>query len=604
MGIIKHRPRISLLVEREITVGGTHQASVVVDAKREVPIEWLRINLCGIERGTIGSGEHKTRKSWTFLNLRAELSGPKTLPVGRSEFPVRFDIPADVPPSFRGRAASTEYTADVRASIAWWPDAKESFEVHVIIPWQPETEDQPLLFSSDPRGPKAREPHVEGSLASSVYEPGAVVTGALALNNVQYNDYKALDVGLVAFESVTLPNRNPSRHEHSRYAVRLATTNPSEGAAIPFKFRLPEAVPVTYISALWKLDWAFEAHARISWAGDLHLQVPITLIPRSGDTERSPRPQHAPPSVGSERVERIWNEVAESLGLSYGSDGMRGEAGDVELRVWREHRGREGVFLVGSVKYPSLHLNLMIEPASGLLRAFRGGFDFVDPPWDRRHFVEGREADQIRAFGIQLREVLPQFDFVRGDDGMFQVENQGSGQTGKELSDFCENVQSLAASIEPARVSIPPPPAMAEDLEAWRGLAARLAATLETARMAVEGELDGMPAAVVTEWSQEGQPLRTQLSISPVVPVASEYHIVLTPDEEGEISLESWSLPGGAVQEVARALLSDALGFELSARGMRLSLPAPVSDPRPLVSRLTELARLAVLLRPGAGPFR
>ena len=604
MGIIKHRPRISLLVEREIKVGGNHHANVVVDADREVSIEWLRIDLQGNERGSIGSGDHKTTKSWRFLNLRAELSGARTIPVGRTEFPVRFDIPSDVPPSFRGRSAWTEYSAEVRASISWWPDAKESFEVHVSVPWRPGPEDRPLLFSTDPSGPKAREPHVEGSLASSVYEPGAVVTGALALNNVAYNDYKALDVGLVAFESVTLPNRRPTRNEHSRYAVRLTTTNPVEGASIPFKFRLPETVPITYTSALWKLEWAFEAHARISWAGDLHLQVPITLIPPSKEAKKSPKPQHAPPTVGSERVERIWREVAEALGLVYDSDGMRGATGDVELRVWREHRGREGVFLVGGLSYHSLHLDLAIEPARGLRRAFRSGFEFIDPPWDRRHHVEGREGEQISAFGALLREVLPQFETVQMDDSSAQVENRGSGQSGDELTAFCEHVKKLAAVIEPARAAIPPPPSMSEGIEAWKELAERLRTSLETARMAVQGELDGMPVAVITEWSPEGRPVRTQLIVSPVVPVASEYHVVLTPQEDGVVSLDNWSLPRGAVQEAARKLLTDALGFELSAERLRLSLPAPVSDPRPLIPRLIELARLAVLLRPGAGPFR
>lgn len=603
MGIIKHRPVISLLVDREIVVGGSHQATVVVDARREVPIDWLRITLRGAERGTVGAGEHQTTKRLDFLNLQAELAGARVLPAGRAEFPVRFDLPDTAPPSYRGRRARTEYTAEVHVSIPWWPDSRESFEIHVAQPWQPGPADKPLLFSSDPGGPKAREAHVEGSLAGLVFEPGAVVSGALALNNVKWNDYRSIEVGLVAIETITLPKHRPVRTELTRYATRLATEDPVEGAAIPFRFRLPQTVPISYRSSLWQLDWFFDVRVGIRWAGDLQLQVQVMLLPATGDASRHAEPARAPPSVGSERVERIWKDVAQELGLLYDSGCLTQRIGAASLQIWRDHRGRAGVFMVGMVAFPSLRLDLRIDPATGLLRLV-GGRSFIDAAWDRKHHVEGREQGQVSAVGDALGEVLRAFGATRMTDEVLQVEHRGSGQKHREVLEFCRAVQLLAPAVERARAAVPPPEPMADAEGSWRTLAERLDTSLERARMAVVGTLDGMAAEVITEWSPQGKPLRTLASIAPVVPVASPYHVLLKPGPDGKVTIDAWPLPSGAVQELARQLLADARGLEVSAEWIRLSLSAPILDTTPLLSRLTDLVRLAVLLRPGAGPFR
>lgn len=604
MSFIKRRPEIRLLVEREMKAGGAHKATIVVDARREVPIEWLRIDLRGLERGSVGSGEHQTTKRWDFLNLRAELASARTLPVGRSEFPVRFELPPEVPPSYRGRSAKVEYTADVRASIPWWPDARESFEIHVAPRWFAPPEDKPLLFSSDPGGLRGREPHIEGSLAGSVFEPGGLISGALALGNVRWNDYRAIEVGLVAVEIVTLPNRTPARHDLTRYTIRLEMDEPREGASVPFRFRLPEQVPITYRSVLWRLDWHFEVEAKIRWAADMGLRVPVAVIPPAVEPGRARRRQHAPPSVGSERVEQIWREVGDVLGLELAEGSLQGREGEVELEIYREHRGRAGVFLVGRISFAPLDLRLTIEPNRGLRRHLGGGLAFAGDRWDRHHLVAARDRDQARAVGAVLGEVLASFESTHMTDDHIQVERSDSGQKYQELHAFCRNVRRLASLIEPARAAIPPPASMIEGLESWRALARELRASLETARMAVRGQLDGLAAEVITEWTPDGQPLRTLVTLGTAVPVESQYHIYLSPDPEGALDLTGCPLPNGAARALAQELLAGAQGLEICEEKLRLTLPAPLLDPTALIPRLTGLARLTVLLRRGAGPFR
>ena len=62
-----------------------------------------------------------------------------------------------------------------------------------------------------------------------------------------------MDVGLISVETVTLPNRSPSRHDLARYAIHLDLEQAEEGQSLPFRFRLPDQVPLTARSSLWSI---------------------------------------------------------------------------------------------------------------------------------------------------------------------------------------------------------------------------------------------------------------------------------------------------------------------------------------------------------------
>jgi hypothetical protein len=441
-------------------------------------------------------------------------------------------------------------------------------------------------------------------LASSVLESGGIVSGAVALNNTAWNEYRAVDVGLVAVETITLPGANPSNRESQRFEIQIPVDRPQEGAPIPFRFRLPGHIPPSFGSRLWRLAWYFEARAHVRWRSDVRLRIPVTLIPGSQKPSAEGRRYPAPPSVGSERVEKIWHAVAAELGLQHEEGALRGSRGDVTYEVRREHRGRSGVFLVGEVSYPSLHLALGIRPAKGLDRALRKGVQLGDEAWDRRHVVRGRDEAQVATVVGALRGALIVFQGTTMDDEHAILDVRGAGQNHRRLLAFCRAVTGFSIALEPARSSTPPPASMTAALPGWRELGRRLGAPLETARMAVSGELDGLPAEVVTEWSQQGEALRTLLRIEPNLSVSPELEVHLEADGEGETSLEEWPAARGEVRALLASLLDGAHSLDVRTKEIRLAMDAPINDPVPLVGRLADMARLSLMFRPGSGPFR
>lgn len=616
MAILKTKPKINLLMQRELEPGGAYGAQVVMQASRDVPVEWINVRIDGEERATIGAGEHQRVLRRQLLRLGAELSGKRTLPKGRTELAFRFEVPPGLPPTYRGRSCTTEYVATVHASIPWWPDARATFEMFLSQP--PPGGDgegvkpEPVLFSSDPGGPAASEPHVEGSLASSVITPGGVVEGALALNNVAANPYTGVEVGLVGTENirdVRAGGLSTSRVDALRYGLEIALSAPVEGASIPFRFRVPAELAPSHDAGLWALTWALEVRVRIRWRSDLLLRVPVVVVPaqRGPGSGKQRLDFRAPPSVGSERVEKVWQSVAAELGLASETGALRGRQGEVEYEVRREHKGRLGVFLVARLTYPSLELDLHVEPRRSLLDRWARQVTLEREIWDARHCLRARDLGQAAAVGRWLGPALRQFTAARLDDDEALVERQGSGQRRQKLVEFVVAVRDLAAAIDGARAAIPPPAAMAAGLEPWRAFAAQLGGSLETARMVARGHFHAMPVEARTEWTSEGKPERTLLTLVPNVSIATENEVHLAADEGGVIApdrLAAAALPASARPLVEAIVKGGALAFDLTGQELRLALRAPILDPGPLADRLVQMTQLCELVRSAKGPFR
>jgi hypothetical protein len=608
MGIIKSKPKISLLMQPEMHPGGAYSAQVVMQARREVPVDWINVRIDGEERATIGAGEGQRTLRRRLLSLGAKLCGERTLPSGRTELAFRFEIPPGLPPTYRGRSCTTEYVATVHASIPWWPDAKGTFEMFLSLPPPQEVKPEPVLFSSDPSGPAASEPHVEGSLASAVIAPGDVVEGALALNNVAANAYTSVEVGLVGWELVKGPGTSTVRSDALRYGLEISLATPVEGASIPFRFRVPGKLAPSHEAGLWTLSWAFEVRVKIRWGSDLWFRVPVVVVPGSTGHGRQQLDFRAPPSVGSERVEKVWRSVAAELGLSTETGTLRGVQGEVEYEVRREHRGRLGVFLVARLTYPSLHLGLCVEPRRSVLGRWDRQVVLDAAVWGARHCLKCRDHGQGAAIGGQLGPAIRLFQAVRMDDDEALVERQGSGQRRQKLIDFVTAVRTLAAAIDRARAAIPPPAALAVGVDQWRAFAAQLGGSLETARMVVRGHFHAMPVEARTEWSGDGRPERTLLTLVPNASIAAENEIHVSAAEDpaiapGRIRLAQAPLSASA-RPLVEAIAKGALSFDLTGQELRLSLPAPLLDPSPLAERLVQMTQLCELVRSAKGPFR
>ena len=122
MAILKARPKVRVRVPNEIRSGQSFRAMVLLDCKREVEVDFVKIHLTGTEGWTIGSGKHARTRRQALVSLGAELSGKRVLSKGRTELPVTIPLPENLPPSYDGAAGRIEYVLAVHVSVPWWPD--------------------------------------------------------------------------------------------------------------------------------------------------------------------------------------------------------------------------------------------------------------------------------------------------------------------------------------------------------------------------------------------------------------------------------------------------------------------------------------------------
>ncbi len=283
MPLLKSRPKIRLQVPNEIRVGQTFEALVLLDCRREVRIEELNVVLEGTEGWRIGSSNHAVSRRYSLLRLAARLSGQRVLPVGQSRFPVRIPLPGELPPSIHGTAVRIEYELAVHASIDWWPDARAAFEIKVVPGEAPSPETATRVYSSDPAGPRGREPHVELGLASTWTRVGDVVSGSFALANVAFNRYSEVKVGLTGTEQAYDARSLRAERRHASYAVRIGAEQVEEGEMVPFRFRLPSDVVSGYereprpggSAGLSALRWSFENRGGHPLGQRHHLAGPL-----------------------------------------------------------------------------------------------------------------------------------------------------------------------------------------------------------------------------------------------------------------------------------------------------------------------------------------
>jgi hypothetical protein len=428
------------------------------------------------------------------------------------------------------------------------------------------------------------------------------MVGSLALGNVQFNRYRGVSLSLVSREMRRDP-RGRARGQVldlGRYRFDIPIDGIADGEAIPFRLRIPDHVPVSYESKLWSLRWVLEARAHIAWASDVFMRIPVTVVSR-GSRTASKAQRFAPPTVGSERVRRIWSAVAGELGMRFDGQALSARLPEATVKVHRDHRGDHGIFLVAELRYPRLHLCLDGGLATGFRRLVGGGVALGDAEWDRRHYVTGRDPGQIRALGTALLSQLAGHQVADWDDEHLVIERRDAGQAPGPLRQLTAAALALARELGQARAAIPPPQAMASAVPSWLRLAQRLGGPLETARMAVHGRFDGIKAEVATEWNPDGTPVRTIVQLKPDFPIEDKCCLHWS---DGQYSSgDPQQLPGQARALLAKAQ-EDALALRIEQQQLELSVPAPELDANQLVERLHQLEQLTTALRSKVGPYR
>jgi hypothetical protein len=602
----KVRPQVRLRLYPEVYPGQTFDVAVLLDSSREVSVERVDVTFRGLETSW---GNPYTARQDNLIELAARVSGPCRLAPGRTELACRIPLPADLPPTYDGRAARTRYELWVHVAMRAWLDRRERFPVKVALPrgrGESGAAIIPTRFTSSRTGPRDTEPYLEGSLASKILEPGGVLSGAVALSNTAHNRYRSLFVSLIAQERDPRPaSASGAGTEVKRFELELSLSGLREGQPLPFHMEVPSWLFPSYRSRVWELCWFVEVRAEVSWRGSLRFLVPVKVLSR-------PRvglgPQiRVPPSIGSPRIQEIWRQVAESSGLGFSDDGLRGMVAGVQVEVRRERRGRRGNYLLGELRYPTLGIDLRVHPLTGLERYLgERRLSLGDAAWDRRSRIEGRDPVQVRAFGERVVETLFAFTAVHMEDELTRVERRGSGHDRRVLEQFTSNVLELAEAIERGRQSIPPPPEMEQAVPSWEQLARRVHGTLNRANMSVEGTIQAMRVAVATVWSERGEVRHTRLEVFPTLPIAGRFAASLGAATGGE-PLTIPPLPDYPAEsrELVAIIVDGAEAFSMTADRAVLLLPAPLLEPAPLVAtRLEWMVQLCLSLGKGGGPYR
>lgn len=613
MSLIKHRPKLHLLLPSAVSPGQRLAGVVVLEARREVRVEQVAIQLLGAERSVVGSGKHATHSSRTLLRLGAVLSKARTLRPGAARFAFELELPAGLPPSYEGRRATVEYSLRVSAPIRWWPDARSRFKLQVIPQAVAARTPTPRLYASDPAGPRARERHLECSLSDDAIHPGQPLVGSVALFNVAYHRYRELQLSLVATErAFTARLRRSSSEQRACYTSRIPLADPAEGEAIPFALALPAEARPSVESELWSYSWELEVRVDIPWGRDLVLRVPLSVLP-PGSTAARPV---ATPVVGSARVQAIWRAVAADHGLRHDGEQLVGEHAGTSLTIAREHRGGDGIFLVGALRWPSLGLMLDGGRRSGFRRLFhRREVALDDPHFARDHYLTGREEAQVQALARSLLRPLAALEGLLDlDDEGLRAERRDAGQSRGVLSALAAQLLAVARALPSARALLPPPALMRDALAAWQALARELGGQLEPGGMAVRGgSLDGLGVLLASEWLADGSPRQTVASVTPPLPIDEGHRLEWQAGTKNGPAAPRDQPPGllpatGALPTEAAVLVQElaetARAISIREDRLELVLEAPLLDPATALPLLRKLVALALGLGPRGGPYR
>lgn len=609
---MKARPKIRLKAPREVRPGDELLMVVMLECRREVEVEQVRMELEGVEAWSVGAGEHAASTKRTLLRLRAQLSGRCTLPAGSTERPVRVKLPPDAPASVAGASARIEYVVRVHVEIAWWPDARETFELKVVPAPIASPETVVDVLSSNPDGPVEGEPHIELSLASTWVRAGDVVSGAFALANVESNRYTRVTIALRAQLALYDLVRLRGEREHVRYSIAIDASGALEGEAIPFRFALPADAPPEYgrlprpggVPGPSALSWSLEIAVSRRWGSTLALQIPFRVLPRSERPGDAP-PRLAPRTVGSDRLRAVWVEAGSRYGLTYEAQALRGRIGETALTVRRDHQGRGGVFLVAELAYPELGLELSIERASAMERLVGGDVRVGDAEWDRDHVMRARDGEQSAAFVRALVPALRGAALRRLDDRGLTVELRDAGQSGRKLDAFLAGAATLARELERLRRALPPPTEMRDAVATWRELARTLGATLEPSHMRIEGTLRGQAVEVQLAF-EAGRPAGTRLAALPARPLDDAPRFRWD-SEQGPAGAAIASCFGGRVGELLAVIAHDADELSVEADRIAIAIAAPLGlglEIEMVERRLEQLALLARLLSGHRGSYR
>jgi hypothetical protein len=567
--LIKRRPEILLYAPRAASPGASLAVRVVLKCGEAVPVNAIDVELRGVFVWFVRSQYGSSPSEETFLRQRARVAEGGELVAGEHAYAARFTLPRELPATYDGQELRIKYAVHVHVDIPWWPDARAAFVVRVIPPPAAAPTASARVFASAPGGASGGKPYFEVSLGGTDVEAGESLHGAVALANASTNDYRTLELILLAVETIRRPLGRYTHHRKVRsWSMSIADVGDDEPKR--FTIALPEQLVPGFDLNACSLRWFLEVRARVAWTRDPQLYIPLT-VRGSRQQEVSGEEVRAPLAVGSERLSLIWRSVAQARGLEYVDGALHGQLGDVRVQVSREHRGRSGGVLVAELSYADLGIGLGLE--GGELRS--------------------RDPAQAEWLRERLGEALGARPPALADDRRLVLELYDSGQDRATLLRFVDELLAIAGPLDGALQRLPPPTAMAAMVPAWTEAARTLGARLRIGPMVISGRADAMTVEIATGWDDRGQPHQTVLELRPAATIDRRHHLTWIANEPAPES----ELPLAPLVAGARAL-------DIAGESVRVFLDGPLVDPLTELDRITALIDLGQRLEGRRGFYR
>jgi hypothetical protein len=601
--LLKRRPTVELRLPDGIVPGEAFEGEVVLTADEPLELDGVDCEIQGEEQ-TPGLARRGTRR---LAAGRGALPAPRRIPAGRTKIALRLALSPDMAPTFRGRLGHGSYTLIIHIRVPYWPDWSESFELFVA--------------------PSKAPPWVLPSTARAVATPESDLRAGAAAIRCRI-DQDVVQAGQRIRTEVTV--EAPSGHVHREVAVTLRSEEQSLDEGLPLDRHVDDAltawVPLAPTPGGWQgqLDLQIPAYLqpttrteswRFGWTlvvGTRHpeplrrdlvpaLSIPVTVLPPSRDLSLGRVLRLADTARESKVFLRRWRHVAADLGMWPAPHGLSGRRGDIRIQMSAERREGSGRCVVAALSYPDLHLDLDGGGVDGFRRALQRDIPLGDRCWDRRHYVTGRDEQQVRPFLAMVAPLLVRHELLDLDDRHLVLQRLDPDLRLETIADLGRTAIALADALLSAKALIPPPTAMAAARPSWMRLAARLGEPLETARMAVHGRFAGTDAAVITHWSARGDPLHTAVMLRAGQPIAASSQLDLSgrhvmrgnPAELAPAARKR-------IEDLCQHVLAVSIGEEL----LCASLPAPLHDTAVVLPVLERLAAIARLLCGRGGPYR
>ena len=500
--MLKRRPDIRLSIPRIIVPGRPFRVRIHLDCPRPLRIDGVSLELGGrywnIRQNQYGEQRFDTRFYGRTVDV---VASPTELRSGRHELEATLVVPEDAPSTYRGSRIAVEHFVTVRIDIPWWPDARASFALQVINPGR-RSGGERRVWSSDPDGPRARHPYAEFSLSSTELVPSEQVLAVVALSNVELNRYRSIHITLVAFERIrrflTL------KHALAWARWRIDLDAPKENEPVHFRLEVPPTVVPAFSVGGVSVDWYVEFEIDVATGPAIKGWIPVSICrPEVRDDAAAT----APPAVGSVRLELLWATVARHLECEAQGTTLHHQIGCVSVHVRREHRGRQGVYVVAELRYPNLGIGLALDHA-------------IDHP-----FLVTRHESQARWLRTQLDASLAAAPPRHADDEHMVVELADAGTQARRLHTFVSRVLELANALDAVHGEIPPPASMQPSLERWRAAAQSMGASFEAAAVRIRLERERDQLHIRPRWSRRGEPRGIVLELLTAEPIDRRYHV-------------------------------------------------------------------------------